>query len=350
MPAGWRRGSPAAPASECLAVIDDSWPDVTPASIGAGVPPGAPGGRLVHDLFAEQASRRPDAAAVIAGRSRITYRELEESASRLAGYLSEAGVAPEIMVGACLERGVDMIRAILAIMKAGGGYLALDPSLPPDRLARICAQVRPAVVITDRATPFPTAGAQLLRLSDLAADLERRPAATPAVRPHPDNICYAIYTSGSTGDPKAVAVSYGSLARVIGSVADEYQIGDDDRVAQVASPAFDTSLEQVFAPLTRGAALMLPPPGTVAPSELLRGIERRQITVIDLTPAYWHQMLAHTDPGDGRLRSVRLMITGGEMADPADCRAALRAAPWARPAERLRADRDHHHLDPVRRR
>jgi amino acid adenylation domain-containing protein/thioester reductase-like protein len=330
VPPGWRRGSPVGSASECLAAIDDSWPGVTPASVAADVPPGAPGARLVHDLFAEQASRRPDATAVIAGRSRLTYRELAESASQLAGHLIEVGVAPEVMVGVCLERGVDMIRAILAIMKAGGGYLALDPSLPPDRLARICAQVRPAVVITDWAAPFPGAGAQLLRLSELAADLERRPATTPGIRLHPDNICYAIYTSGSTGDPKAVAVSYGSLASVIGSVADEYQIGDDDRVAQVASPAFDTSLEQVLAALTRGAALMVPPPGTVAPSELLRGIERRRITVLDLTPAYWHQVLALTDPGDERLRNVRLMITGGESADPVDCRAALRAAPWAR--------------------
>jgi amino acid adenylation domain-containing protein/thioester reductase-like protein len=330
LPSGWQRTSAVLSASECLAAIDESWPDVTPASVRRGPPPGAPGGGLVHDLFAERASRHPDAPAVVAGRARLSYRELDASASQLASHLSEAGVAPETMVGVCLERGVDMIRAILAVMKAGGGYLALDPSLPPDRLAQICTQVRPAVVITERAAPFPGAGARLLRPSDVAAEPGRRPAATPATAPHPGNICYAIYTSGSTGDPKAVAVSYGSLASVIGSIADEYQIGANDRVAQVASPAFDTSLEQVFAALTRGAVLLLPPPGTVAPSELLRGIGRKQVTVIDLTPAYWHQMLAHTAAGDARLRSVRLMITGGEMADPADCRAALRAAPWAR--------------------
>jgi amino acid adenylation domain-containing protein/thioester reductase-like protein len=330
VPSGWRRASPVVPASEALAAIDDAWPDVTPASVSAGRPPGPAAGPFVHEAFTGQAARHPDAAAVIAGRSRLTYRELEESASRLAGYLSEAGVAPETLVGVCLDRGADMILAILAIMKAGGGYLALDPSLPPDRLAQVCAQVRPAMVITDRAAPFPGAGARLLRLSDLAADLERRRPVAPAARPGPDNTCYVIYTSGSTGDPKAVAVSYGSLASVIGSIAEEYQIGEHDRVAQVASPAFDTSLEQVLVALTRGAALMLPPPGTMAPSELLRGIGRKRITIIDLTPAYWHQVLAHTEPGDERLRSVRLMITGGEVADPADCRAALRAAPWAR--------------------
>src|SRR5258707_1307436 len=108
---------------------------------------------------------------------------------------------------------------------------AWPPSTTPGRtsLRRVSPRAcRPA----RRAAAFPGAGARLLRLSELAADLERRSVTTPAIRLHPDNICYAIYTSGSTGDPRAVAVSYGSLASVIGSVADEYQIGDDDRVAQ----------------------------------------------------------------------------------------------------------------------
>jgi len=187
LPAGWRRGSPVMSRSDCLAAIDGAWADMTPVSARAGAPPGPPVGRFVHDLFAEQAARRPDAAAIIAGRTRVTYRELAESAGRLAGYLSEAGVAPEVVAGVCLERGVDMIRAILAIMQAGGGYLPLDPSLPPGRLAWMCEQVRPAVVITDWTAPFPGAGARLLRLDELAAGLERRPAAAPVARPRPDN-------------------------------------------------------------------------------------------------------------------------------------------------------------------
>ena len=101
-------------------------------------------------------------------------------------------------------------------------------------------------------------------------------------------------------------------------------------MAQFAAMAFDTALEQVLTALTGGAALLLPPPGVMPPAELLRLAERDQVTVLDLTPSYWHQVLALTRPGDERLRSVRLMITGGEPADPADCRAALRAAPRAR--------------------
>ena len=194
----------------------------------------------------------------------------------------------------------------------------------------MCAQVGPAVVITAAAGSFPGDGDQAAAARRARGEPGARAAAAPGSRPHPDNLCYVIYTSGSTGDPKAVAVSYGSLASVIRALAADYQISPDDRVAQLAAIAFDTSIEQIFVALTSGATLTLPPPGTLAPSDLLRGIERRGVTVVDLTPAYWHQLLALTKPGDKRLRSVRLMITGGEVADPADCQAALGAAPWAR--------------------
>jgi amino acid adenylation domain-containing protein/thioester reductase-like protein len=317
--------------SGCLAAIDRAWPDIAPAGVRAGAAGRrADGDRFVHEAFAEQAVRRPGATAVIAGRTQVSYRELDSSANRLAHYLGEVGAGPEAMIGVYLERGVDVIRAILAIMKAGAGYFPLDPALPPERLSAICSQVRPAAVIAARPDTFPCTGTRLLPLSELAAELAGRPATPPAVGLHPDNLCYAIYTSGSTGDPKPVAVSHRSLACVIGELTGEYEIADDDRVAQMASMAFDTSIEQVFVALTAGATLLLPPPGTMAPSELLRRVERRHATVLDLTPAYWNQLLALTQPADERLRSVRLMIVGGEPADPGVCRTALRAAPRAR--------------------
>jgi amino acid adenylation domain-containing protein/thioester reductase-like protein len=335
VPRGWRRRSGVMSRSECLRAIEAAWRDITPASVSTGLGERAPGGsRFVHERFADQAAARPDAVAVVAGRARVSYRELDESAGRLAGQLRERGVGPEVAVGVHLERGIDLIRAILAIMKAGGGYLPLDPSLPADRLSRMCAQVGPAVVITAAAGAFPGPASGVLPLDELAADLAHGPAPAPDPSldpsPDPENMAYVIYTSGSTGDPKAVAVSYGSLASVIGALAPDYQIGPEDRVAQLAGMAFDTSVEQVFVALTSGATLILPPPGTLAPTDLLRGIERRGATVVDLTPAYWHQLLPLTRPADERLRSIRLMITGGEMADPADCQAALEAVPWAR--------------------
>jgi amino acid adenylation domain-containing protein/thioester reductase-like protein len=282
--------------------------------------------RFVHEAVAEQARSRPGAIAVIAGDTQLTYRELDQSANRLARQLAGLGAGPETLIGVCLERGADAVRGLLAIMKAGRGYLPLDPSLPPARLARICARTRPlAVLVPDTKVKIP--GATLLALSDLTLG---DPATAPEVSLGPDQLAYVIHTSGSTGQPKAVAVSHGSLACVIGEVSAAYQIGVRDRVLQLAALAFDTSIEQMLVALTRGATLVLPPAGTVAPADLLRYLERQQVTVADLTPAYWHRLLAAAEPGDRRLRSLRLMITGGDLADPADCRAALAAAPGAR--------------------
>ncbi len=357
VPAGWRRQSAALPRRACLDAIADAWPDIAPATVRAAAsgerhPTGSarddqrphpvpdqrrhpvPDGhdaRFVHELFAEQAARRPDATAVIAAGTRLTYRELDESANRLARYLQDLGAGPETLIGVYSERGVEAVRGLLAIMKAGSGYLPLDPSLPAERLARICASGGPTAILTDRSVKksFPTT-ARVLVVSELAADLERQPAAAPEVSLHPDNLCYVIHTSGSTGDPKAVAVSHGGLACIITELVGEYEMSARDRVVQLASLAFDTSVEQMLVTLTSGATLMLPPAGTIAPTDLLRYLKQQRVTVVDLTPAYWHQLLATTEPDDERLRTLRLMITGGDMADPADCRAALRAVPGAR--------------------
>jgi amino acid adenylation domain-containing protein/thioester reductase-like protein len=338
LPAGWQRQSAAMSRQACLDAIAAAWPDIAPADTrgadGSGSGERYPDGheaRFVHERFAEQASRRPDAAAVIAAGSRLTYRELDQSANRLAHYLKSMGAGPETLIGVHADRGVEAVRSLLAIMKAGSGYLPLDPSLPPARLARICAEADPAAILTDRSAKNSfLAGTRPLAVGDLAADLGCRPVTAPEVSLDADHLCYVIHTSGSTGTPKAVAVSHGSLACVITELAREYRISARDRVVQLASLAFDTSIEQMLVALACGATLMLPPPRTIGPTDLLRYVERKRVSVIDLTPAYWHEVLAITEPDDRRLRSVRLMITGGEMADPADCRAAMRAAPGAR--------------------
>src|SRR3984957_6338432 len=149
VPRGWRRQSPVMSRRQCLEAVEGAWRDLAPLAARAGsgattsARTGAYGGRFVHERFADQAARRPGANAIVAGRKRMTYRELDESASRLAHHLAAAGVGPETVTGVHLERGVDLITPILAIMKAGGGYLPLDPSLPAERVSRVCAQVGP---------------------------------------------------------------------------------------------------------------------------------------------------------------------------------------------------------------
>jgi amino acid adenylation domain-containing protein/thioester reductase-like protein len=286
--------------------------------------------QYVQDLFDEQANNRPGSIAVIEEGTQLTYRQLARSANQLAHQLRAMGVGPEAQVGVNTERGVETVRYLLAILKAGGAYLPLDPALPTSRLFQMCAEAKPAVILTDQADAFAATGARLLTAGDVAAAADGQPATAAAPGLRPGNIAYAIYTSGSTGRPKAVAVSHGSLARQIQDVARAYQISPADRVLQLASIAFDTSVEQMLVTLLSGATLLLPPPGTVAPTDLLRYLMEQRVTAVDLTPAYWHQLLAITGPDDDRLKNIRLMITGGEMANPEDCQAGLRAAPCAR--------------------
>jgi non-ribosomal peptide synthetase component F len=256
---------------------------------------------------------------VVSGRTQLTYRQLNQSANKLAHHLADMGVGPETLVGVCLERGVETIRCLLATLKAGGAYLPLDPSLPAVRLRQMCAEARPQVILVSRANAgtFADTDARLLLIDECAAELADRPATAPGVSLQAADMAYVIYTSGSTGHPKAVAVSHGSLACVSAELSREYQISPDDRVLQLASLGFDTSLEQILVTLTCGATLMLPPPGTIAPTELLGYLAAEQVSVIDLVPAYWHQLVALAEPKDERLRSVRLMITGGDRASPA---------------------------------
>jgi amino acid adenylation domain-containing protein/thioester reductase-like protein len=354
LPAGWRQRSQPMSSRACLTAIAAAWTDIAPASLRGTAPSGtAPPGtapRYVQDLFDEQANRRPGSIVVDAGATKLTYRQLARSANQLAHQLREIGVGPEVLVGVALERGPEAVRCQLAIMKAGGGYLPLDPALPAGRLGEMCAEAKPAIIITassnddrtedhgadghhtdDRgAAAFACSGAALLQAADLAVASAGQPTTAPATGLRPDNVAYAIYTSGSTGRPKGVAVSHSSLARQIQDVAHEYQISPGDRVLQLASLAFDTSVEQTLVTLLSGATLLLPPPGTIGPTDLLRYLAEQRATVVDLTPAYWHQLLAITEPDDDKLTALRLMITGGEVASATDCQAALRAARGAR--------------------
>jgi amino acid adenylation domain-containing protein/thioester reductase-like protein len=334
LPEGWRRGSAAMSRQACLSAIAVAWKDIAPASVRAAagaIPPGHDSG-FVHGLFEEQANRRPHSVAAVSGDIELTYRELARSANQLAHHLQGLGVGPEVLVGVCAERGVAAIRFMLAVLKAGGAFLLLDPALPSARLTQMCEEARPAVILADGigAEAFSGTGAKPLLASELAPVLTDHPITAPAVSLRAENVAYVIYTSGSTGRPKAVAVSHGSLARLAREASRAYQISSQDRVLQLASLGFDTAVEQIFVTLLSGATLMLPPPGVVAPTDLLSYLAEHRVTVVDLTPAYWHQLLAITSPDDDRLRDIRLMITGGDTANRDDSRAAMQAAGGAR--------------------
>src|SRR3984957_17010788 len=219
LPPGWRRQSEGMSRQACLDAIAGAWPDIAPASIradaaGGRYPAGSvhpPGTPFAHELFAGQASRQPGSAAVATGETRLTYRELDQSANQLAHYLREIGAGPETLIGVYLERGAEAVRSLLAIMKAGSGYLPLDPSLPPARLARICSETRPIAILAARPTPLARPDGPLnppgrisgpgtgqLRPSRPPPDFPRPPVTAPQVTPPPENMCRTNHTSGST--------------------------------------------------------------------------------------------------------------------------------------------------------
>ena len=212
---------------DCLTWIDSAWQDIAPDGVHEAARTGADAAnredqgraysirhghdpQYVHLLFDRQASVRPDSTAAVFAGVKLTYYQLVQSANRLSNYLRGIGVGPETVVGVCLERGIDAIRCLLAILKAGGAYLPLDPSQPDARLAQMCEEVRPAVILTDHPgrAAFPGTNARLLSTAELGAELASQPDTAPETGLRPENLACVIYTPGSTGQPKAVAVPY----------------------------------------------------------------------------------------------------------------------------------------------
>ncbi|MFL6292884.1 MAG: amino acid adenylation domain-containing protein [Thermoanaerobaculia bacterium] len=215
-------------------------------------------------------------------------------------------------MGLHVERSLDMVAARLGVWKAGGAYLPLDPAYPQERLAFMLEDSGARVVLTQESleAKLPPSGARVVRLD---ADWPSAEAALPAV--DLANTAYVIYTSGSTGRPKGVLVPHASLANYVRVAAEAYGIGPADRVLQFASISFDTSGEEIYPCLTRGATLVLRDDEMVASLErFAREVGNLGVTVLDLPTAYWHELVAEMEEGLEMPASLRLVILGGEQA------------------------------------
>ncbi|HEY0606234.1 MAG TPA: amino acid adenylation domain-containing protein, partial [Herpetosiphonaceae bacterium] len=173
--------------------------------------------RLVHELLAQQASRTPEATALICGAEQLSYVELEARSNQLAQHLQALGVGPETRVALYLDRSLDLVVALLAVWKAGGAYVPIDPSYPAERVAFILDDAQPVVVLTQPhlEAMLPVSSAQLVRLDADAAAIAAQPVTPPVSGAGLTNLAYLIYTSGTTGTPKAVAVEHGQLLQVL---------------------------------------------------------------------------------------------------------------------------------------
>src|SRR5207248_2435243 len=181
-------------------------------------------------LFAAQVARSPDAIAVVCEDAALSYGALDARANQLAHHLQAHAVGPEVVVGLCVERSLDMLVGLLGILKAGGAYLPLDPSYPPERLAFMLEDAGAALLVTQAAL-IDRLGRQHAHVIRLDADwpaIARNPATAPANRLHPGNPAYVIYTSGSTGQPKGVAVTHQNVVRLFGATKHLFHFGADD--------------------------------------------------------------------------------------------------------------------------
>ena len=250
----------------------------------------------LHTLFAARARAAPDAVAVATADGSapgLTYGELEARANRLARHLAAIlGPGPEAPVGVCLKRSPELVVSLLAVLKAGGVYLPLDPSYPRERLELLLADSGARVLVSRRAEApeldgaVPTERTVVLLDGDAAAAIAERAAEPPAVDADPLQLAYLIYTSGSSGRPKAVEVSHAAAAAHCRTVGRAYGLAPGGRSLGLASPGFDVAVEQILAPLLAGATVVLPGSGsareTWAPEELSPRIAGLDLTFLGL--------------------------------------------------------------------
>ncbi|MFZ5918494.1 MAG: amino acid adenylation domain-containing protein, partial [Chloroflexota bacterium] len=272
-----------------------------------------PAGLCVHELFAAQAARTPEAAAVVYEGRQMSYGELDRRANQLARYLQQLGVGPERLVGLCLDRSSDLIVGILGILKAGAAYLPMDPSYPAERLAFMLADAGVQVLLTQahlkermgesaRHTVCLDAGWELM-----AGEEDSNPVSD--VRP--DNLAYVIYTSGSTGRPKGVLLHHRGLCNMANAYVQFLRIGPGSRVLQFFSPNFDGSVADIFMALLSGATLCLVSQEALALGEPMVDFMRQQsITHGVLTPS----VLSTLPEAD--LPDMQAILTGGEACVP----------------------------------
>ncbi|MDA8522144.1 amino acid adenylation domain-containing protein [Acidovorax sp. NCPPB 4044] len=283
---------------------------------GEGVP--------VHRLFERQAVRFPDAPALVFGDEQWSYAELNRRANRLAHRLRALGARPGTLVGVALPRGMELVQALLAVMKSGAAYVPLDPELPPDRLAYLLGDCLPALVLTDTGSrkQLPARPAQpviLLPLDEQEAGMRAAGSdGDPRVELHGEDLAYVIYTSGSTGRPKGAANRHGALANRIDWMQQAYGIGPGDTVLQKTPFGFDVSVWEFFWPLAVGARLAVAPPGAHRePRQLQALFMRHAVTTVHFVPSMLQAFLAQAEPS--ACASLRHIVCSGE-ALPAEAR------------------------------
>ena len=273
-----------------------------------------PQDKCIHQLFEEQVNRTPDAIAVSFQDQNLTYRELNRRANQLAHYLQKLGVKPNILVGICIERSLEMIVGLLGILKAGGAYVPLDPNYPPERIEYMIADAQMPVLLTQSKWKIQEHQAQVICLDSDWEKIASQNSDNPAPINENQHVAYVIYTSGSTGKPKGVMIGQKALVSFVQTAISEYGFSESDRVLQFASINFDAAVEEIFPSLCTGATLVLRTDKMLSDLRtFFQACEDLRLSVLDLPTAYWHQLAAElASTNESFPESLRLVIIGGE--------------------------------------
>ena len=273
----------------------------------------------IHGRFEAQAERTPDAIALTLGERRLTYRELNQRANQLAHHLRKRGVGPDVFVGICADRTIELVVGLLGILKAGGTYVPIDPQYPPERRAFMLQDSKSPIILTEQAMAGELAvpGTEVLLLDRDWPAIAAESHSNPGPNVGPDNLAYVIYTSGSTGQPKGTLISHRNVVRLFDATDAWFKFGPNDVWTLFHSVAFDFSVWELWGALFYGGRLVVVPFGlSRTPDAFHRLLSVEGVTVLNQTPSAFKQLMRADEAiADTAALQLRYVIFGGEALD-----------------------------------
>ncbi len=270
--------------------------------------------QVIHQLFEKQANQNPNAIAVVLDNQKITYSELNQKANQLAHQLISLGAKPDMLIGICMERSIDLIIGLLGILKAGGAYLPIDLSYPQERLAFMIEDANTSLLITQKSLleNIPNSKATNIYLDEF--DFDSKDSSNPDVKINSDNLAYVIYTSGSTGKPNGVMVTHKNVVRLFQSTEQWFNFNQKDVWSFFHSYAFDFSVWEIWGALIYGGKVVVVPYLlSRSPGAFYDLLVREKVTILNQTPSAFYQLIQAEGIKDNTDKlALHYVIFGGE--------------------------------------